>query len=161
MKTIELRRYGPADLEATVKTWRNSRRQAFSYVPLHQAYSVEDDIRQFRDVISRKCEVWLAEASGDVVGLLARDGDLIDQLFVAVGEQRGGIGTLLLARARELSPTGLRLFTFTRNTAARAFYEKHGFRATKFGLSPPPESEPDVEYHWIPETHGIKRRSNP
>jgi ribosomal protein S18 acetylase RimI-like enzyme len=105
--------------------------------------------------------VWLAEASGNVVGLLARDGDLIDQLFVAVGEQRRGIGTLLLAQARKLSPTGLRLFTFTRNTAARAFYEKHGFRAVKFGLSPPPESEPDVEYHWRPEAHVAETRSNP
>ncbi len=161
METIELRRYGPTDLEATVRTWRASRRQAFSYVPLHQAYTIEDDTRQFRDVISRKCEVWLAEASGEVVGLLARDGDLIDQLFVAVGAQRQGIGTLLLARAQELSPAGLRLFTFTRNTEARAFYETHGFRAVRFGLSPPPESEPDVEYHWRPEAGVVETRSNP
>ena len=32
--------------------------------------------------------------------------------------------------------------------ASRAFYEKYGFTAEKFGVSPPPESEPDVEYHW-------------
>jgi hypothetical protein len=24
------------------------------------------------------------------------------------------------------------------------------FRAVRFGVSPPPESEPDVEYHWTP-----------
>jgi hypothetical protein len=29
-------------------------------------------------------------------------------------------------------------------------YEKHGFKAVKFGLSPPPESAPDVEYRWRP-----------
>ncbi len=29
-----------------------------------------------------------------------------------------------------------------------AFYEKNGFIAEKYGISPPPESEPDVEYHW-------------
>jgi hypothetical protein len=40
------------------------------------------------------------------------------------------------------------LYTLQINTNARAFYERNGFRALKFGLSPPPESEPDVEYHW-------------
>jgi len=29
-------------------------------------------------------------------------------------------------------------------------YEKHGFIASRFGTSPPPESAPDVEYHWRP-----------
>ena len=157
---IALRRYGPADLELTVRTWRESRRAAFWYVPLHQAHTLEDDTRHFREVISQKCEVWLAEAVGEIVGLLARDGDLVDQLFVATGAQRRGIGSLLLARARELSPTGLRLFTFVRNTAARAFYEKQGFTAVKFGTSPPPESEPDVEYHWIPEARSARPRSS-
>ena len=33
---------------------------------------------------------------------------------------------------------------------SRAFYEKRGFSAVRFGVSPPPESEADVEYHWKP-----------
>jgi ribosomal protein S18 acetylase RimI-like enzyme len=40
----------------------------------------------------------------------------------------------------------MRLFTFQRNKAARSFYEKFGFRPVAFGISPAPESEPDVEY---------------
>ena len=66
--------------------------------------------------------------------------------------QRCGVGTALLRKAAELSPDGLRLFTFQRNERARSFYEKHGFRVVKFGTSPPPENEPDVEYRWEPET---------
>ena len=31
---------------------------------------------------------------------------------------------------------------------ALSFYEKNDFVAEKFGVSPEPESEPDVEYHW-------------
>jgi hypothetical protein len=42
----------------------------------------------------------------------------------------------------------LELHTHQENHAARQLYEKHGFRAVKFGLSPPPEGAPDVEYHW-------------
>ena len=43
-----------------------------------------------------------------------------------------------------------RTHTHQQHAQARAFCEKHGFRAVKFGISPPPESEPDVEYHWTP-----------
>lgn len=56
----------------------------------------------------------------------------------------------IAAHARALSPSGLRLFTFQVNVSGRAFYEKHGFVIARLGVSPPPESEPDVEYHWRP-----------
>jgi hypothetical protein len=39
-------------------------------------------------------------------------------------------------------------FTFQRNDVARAFYAKHGFVEMAFGISPAPESEPDVEWRW-------------
>jgi ribosomal protein S18 acetylase RimI-like enzyme len=54
----------------------------------------------------------------------------------------------LLDRAKELAPDGLTLFTHQGNERARAFYERRGFRAVAFGVSPPPESEPDVKYAW-------------
>ena len=59
-----------------------------------------------------------------------------------------GVGTALLQKAREHSPGQLRLFTFRRNNAARVFYERNGFSVVAFGVSPAPESEPDVEYRW-------------
>ena len=38
---------------------------------------------------------------------------------------------------------------FQRNAAARAFYEKHGFRAVAFGDgSANMEAEPDALYEW-------------
>ena len=49
-------------------------------------------------------------------------------------------------------PAGLRLFTHVDNAPARAFYERLGFRAVAFGVSPPPECLPDVEYAWRPGT---------
>jgi ribosomal protein S18 acetylase RimI-like enzyme len=81
---------------------------------------------------------------------MAIAGDLIDQLYVDPENQRQGVGTSLIASAKALSPSGLRLFTFETNARGRAFYEKHGFRAAGFGISPPPESEPHVEYRWTP-----------
>jgi len=54
--------------------------------------------------------------------------------------------------AKAMHPNGLELHTHQENRAARRLYEKHGFKAVKFGVSPPPESAPDVEYHWRPST---------
>ena len=62
----------------------------------------------------------------------------------------GGKTSLMISLARELAPDGLTLFTHQRNNRARTFYERRGFRAVASGISPPPESEPDVKYAWDP-----------
>jgi len=74
--------------------------------------------------------------------------EFIDQLYVHPDYQNRGIGKALLDWARQLSPEHVWLYTLQINLNARAFYEKNGFIAENFGISPPPESEPDVEYHW-------------
>jgi ribosomal protein S18 acetylase RimI-like enzyme len=78
-------------------------------------------------------------------------GTYIDRLYVDPCAWRKGWGTQLVHFAKHISPRGLELHTHQANVVARAFYERHGFRAVKFGLSPSPESAPDVEYHWRPE----------
>ena len=94
------------------------------------------------------CEVWVAEACDDVVGMIALEPPWIRHLAVFAGFRGHGVGASLLTLARERSPAALRAFAFQRNTGARRFYERHGFRVVAFGTSPAPESEPDVEYEW-------------
>jgi GNAT superfamily N-acetyltransferase len=84
------------------------------------------------------------------VAYLAITGTHIDRLYIDPREWRKGWGTQLVNFAKQLSPSGLELHTDQANGAARLLYECHGFQAVKFGLSPPPESAPDVEYHWRP-----------
>lgn len=91
-------------------------------------------------------------ADSTLLGYTAISGSYIDRMFIHPRVQRRGAGARLLAKARDLSPAGLELHTHQQNTQARDFYEKHGFKAVKFGVSPPPESAPDVEYHWRPTT---------
>lgn len=79
------------------------------------------------------------------------NGSYIDRMYVDPIEWRKGWGTRFVAVAKDLSPEGLELHTHQQNHGARAFYEKHGFIPVKFGVSPPPECAPDVEYHWRPE----------
>lgn len=145
---IALRPYRDADLDATVAMWRRSMRTAYPYVAEIQRHTAADDLGFFRDHVAVVCTVELAEVDGRIAGLLAQRGEWIDQLFVAVGCQRRGVGATLLRAAQRRAPRGLRLFTFQRNAAARAFYARHGFRIVRFGVSPEPESEPDVEYAW-------------
>jgi ribosomal protein S18 acetylase RimI-like enzyme len=147
---VRIRRYGPDDFEAVTDLWRRARVQAFPEVQARLRYTLEDDRRYFRDVVLVKHDVWVVDHDGRPVAFMAIAGDFIDQLFVAPEYQRCGLGNGLLEHARTLSSTGLRLFTFQSNVGARAFYEKHGFVIARLGVSPPPECEPDVEYHWRP-----------
>ena len=145
---MQIRRYEDTDLEEVVALWLEVKRVAYPYLPLEQKYTYEENLAFFRDRIAKECEIWLAVADETIAGFLALKGCYMDRLYVAVGRQRTGIGERLLAKARQRSPQTLSLHTHQKNTQARAFYEKHGFWIVKLGISPPPESEPDIEYRW-------------
>jgi len=78
------------------------------------------------------------------------NGSFVDRLYVDSSEWRRGWGKRLIKLAKKLSPEGLELHTYVENAAARAQYEQTRFKAVKFGINPPPESAPDVEYYWRP-----------
>jgi len=139
------------DFDAVVDVWVRSRWDALPCLEERMGYSPEDNLRHFRDVIAMENDVWIACRDGRVVALMAQHDRCIDQLFVDPAHQGRGYGSALLAKARERSPGGLFLFTHRRNERARAFYEARGFHAVAFGVSPAPESEPDVRYEWAPE----------
>jgi ribosomal protein S18 acetylase RimI-like enzyme len=145
---IRIRDLLDSDFDSVVAGWHRTNLASYPYVQAHQEHSLEDARRFFRGTVLAECRVWIAEWAGVPVGVLALCEPWIRQLAVFPSFQRQGIGTALLAAARRHSPAELRLYTFQGNNAARAFYERHGFTAVAFGLSPAPESEPDVEYHW-------------
>jgi GNAT superfamily N-acetyltransferase len=147
---VIVRRYGPEDFDPVTDLWRRARVHAYGDFQVRKGHTVEEDRDYFRRVIQVKNDLWVAEVDEHPAAFMAIAGDFVEQLFVAPEHQRRGVGAALLAHARELSPVGLRLFTFQFNASARAFYEKNGFVVARLGVSPPPESEPDVEYHWRP-----------
>ena len=113
-----------------------------------KGYPFEMDQAYFKNHILAKDHVWVVERDSQLAGFMAIDGDLIDHLYVGPDSWGQGIGRALLSHARNLSPEHLWLFTLQINLNARAFYQKNDFVAKRFGISPPPELEPDVEYHW-------------
>jgi ribosomal protein S18 acetylase RimI-like enzyme len=144
---VEIRRMRDEEAESVVLVWRRSRDDAQPWLEARMGHTHEDDVRFFRGTVARENEVWVAVESG-IVGFLAIADDRLGWLYVDPVAQGKGIGTALLDRAKALSPRGLTLYTHQRNAPARAFYERRGFRAIRFGVSPPPESEPDVLYRW-------------
>lgn len=145
-----LRPLEPGEIEAVCALWRRSRTAAQPWLEERMGHTPQDDIEFFSGHIAAANRIWVAIEHTALVGFLAIDGGHVNYLYVDPPAQNRGIGTLLLDRARDLSPTGLTLFTHQRNTNARAFYERRGFRAVAFGVSPAPESEPDVKYEWTP-----------
>ena len=152
-----IRPFEASDESAVVGVWHRSGRAAYPFLPTWQAFTVEKAQAVFRNVIRPKCAIWVGTLDQAVVAYLAMKGSYIDRMYVDPIEWRKGWGARLIALAKELSPGGLELHTHEENRAARALYEKQGFVAVKFGLSPPPESAPDVEYHWRPPVAPVKR----
>jgi ribosomal protein S18 acetylase RimI-like enzyme len=96
----------------------------------------------------------VAESGGELVGLahtrLSEDatwGALLDNLHVAHGLKRSGVGTRLLAlTAREVvdaTPgSGLYLWVLEQNTAAQAFYAARGGQCVETSFASPPGGDP-------------------
>ena len=146
----QIRPYLPTDESAVVGVWHRSGRAAYPFLSTWQAFTLEQAHCVFRNVIVPHCDLWVGTRGNQVVAYLGLRQSYIDRLYVDPPEQRKGWGSRLIAFAKVLHPRGLELHTHQQNDAARALYERHGFTAVKFGVSPPPESAPDVEYHWRP-----------
>ena len=145
-----IRPFQGSDEPAVINVWYRSGKATYSFAPTWQTLTPEGAAKFFRESIRARCDVWVGTLHGVIVGYIAMNNSYIDRLYVDPDECRRGLGARFVALARILSPDGLELHTHQENRVARAFYEKHGFRAVKFGTSPPPENVPDVEYHWRP-----------
>ncbi len=137
----------PRDAAEIAALYLASREAALPWLRrVHSDDEVRDWIATFRLAHG---ETWVARESGHILGFLCLDGEDIDQLYLLPGRFRRGIGSLLLTKAKERSPDRLTLFTFQRNRAARAFYERHGFRLVDLNDGARnEEGEPDALYEW-------------
>ncbi len=136
-------------VESTIDGWHASNRAAYAYVAEQQRHTRADAGRFFREQLMPRCDITLAcDLDDRPLALIAIRQGHVMQLAVFAGEQRRGIGSLLIEHAKALNPNGLKLHTFQRNVPARVFYARHGFVELALGVSPAPESEPDVLLGW-------------
>ena len=143
---LVIRPFVVPDFDELTEVWHNVNRSAYPYVVAHQRYTLDDARAFFRSSVLPSNRLWVASLGKSIVGFIAADATHINQLAVDVNHQHRGIGSALLQHLLATTAGPWRLFTFQRNEAARRFYERHGFCVVRFGMSPPPENEPDVEY---------------
>lgn len=143
-----IRPYREDDFEVVTAFWFEAMQVAMPEMMKRMKHNLEDAREFFRNSVVSESELWVYEFENAPVAFLAVADDFIDRLYVAPAHHRRGFGRALLDYAKTLSPNHLWLYTHAANKMARIFYEKNGFVAESFGVSPAPESEPDVEYHW-------------
>ncbi|MER6241195.1 GNAT family N-acetyltransferase [Streptomyces clavifer] len=145
---IRLRAATPEDAEAVTRVFLDSRAAVLPY--LTRVHSDEETRAWITHVLLPGSRTWVAEdGAGELLGFASLDGDELDQLYLRPDALRRGIGTRLLDRVKAASRGELSLYTFRRNTAACAFYERHGFVAVAYDDgSRNEEREPDVQYRW-------------
>lgn len=92
-------------------------------------------------------ETWISADRG----FLALSDDLLECLYVHPAAQGRGIGSALLALAKQRRPDGFRLWVFQRLERTRRFYERHGCTLVELGDgSGSMEGLPDALYAWRP-----------
>jgi len=141
-----IREYRAEDFDAVTILWRVAREKLLPNGQTDTGHYFYEDQDYFRNQILKKDHIWIVEIDHRPAAFMAMENEFMDQLYVHPNYQRSGIGEALLEFARSRSPQHLWLYTLQSNMNAQAFYEKNGFVAEKFGISP--EGEPDVEYHW-------------
>ena len=124
---ILIRRAVPSDADSIADAWLAAFRETYDFPPAHS----DDDVR-----------AWVRD------GLR---GASVEQLYLRRPWTGRGIGSRLIALAREASPDGLELWTFQVNAGARRFYERHGFAVAEMTDGRANEErQPDVRYVWLP-----------
>ncbi|WP_030421122.1 GNAT family N-acetyltransferase [Streptomyces sp. NRRL F-5065] len=148
---VRIRSADAADAAVIARIHLASRAVAMPYLP-PQRRGPEEVTRWVRDVVLRRCRVWVAVRGTEITGYAALDGDLLDHLYLRPDVRRQGVGTLLLDEVRRHSPDGIVLHVFQRNTDARAFYEHHGFTVVDTGDGARNmENLPDMTLRWVPD----------
>jgi putative acetyltransferase len=127
-------------------------RRSFGTLTFLPTLHTPDEDRAFFGRAVEEQDVWVWEQDGRILGFTALGGRMLNHLYVEPEAQGRGIGSALLARAKERCPSGFRLWTFQQNEGARRFYERHRFRVVEMtDGSGNEEREPDVLYEWTLE----------
>ncbi|MEU4091901.1 GNAT family N-acetyltransferase [Streptomyces sp. NPDC026673] len=149
---IRIRPADASDADAITALFLASRAAAMPYLP--RLHSDEETRWWIANIVLEQCRVWVAEqaVTGAALGFAALDGGRLEHLYLRPDARGRGIGASLLDEVLRHHPDGpLSLHVFQRNTAARAFYERHGFRAVPGSAGTGnEEGEPDLTYRLHP-----------
>jgi putative acetyltransferase len=131
-----LRRYEPRDEDASIALWHRTWQAAYPQIDF--AARLDWWRKRWREELLPIAEVVVVESGSALAGFVTVDPKTLylDQLVVAPEHWRSGVGALLVAEARRISPRGLDLDVNIDNARAIGFYLKHGFAIAGEGNNP-------------------------
>jgi putative acetyltransferase len=146
---ISLRPYEPHDEDDAVGLWLRTWQAA--YPQLDFAARLDWWRERWRNELVTSADIVIAEAGGEVIGFVTVDPRTfyLDQIVVAPEHWASGVGSALIAVAKQLSPTGLELDVNTDNARAIRFYDKQGFAISGAGVNPI-SGKPVHRMRWQP-----------
>lgn len=120
-----IRKYEENDLAELLETWAAASAIAHPFLTEEFLASERDNIP---NLYLPNAETWVFEADGQVVGFIALIGNEVGAVFVHPNQQRNGVGSALMNKAKQLREE-LEVEVFVKNTIGRAFYAKYGFES--------------------------------
>jgi len=140
-----LRQATVADAAACAHVYFRSKAFALPEVP--EPHTEAEVAAWISDVAIPTMDVWVADLDGVVVGQMMLVPGWLHHLYIDPAWIRRGLGDQFLALLRERQPGQMELWAFQSNSAARRFYERHGFVAVEFTDGAGNEERwPDVRY---------------
>ncbi|MCX6430165.1 MAG: GNAT family N-acetyltransferase [Actinobacteria bacterium] len=145
-----MRKSTPKDAAVVAALYLSARKASLGSIP-PVVGSDQEVLSWFASRINQGDECWVTEDSSGITSMMLLEPGWIDQLYIRPDKVGNGIGSLLVQRAKELMPTGIKLWTFQSNVRAQNFYERHGFVAIeKTDGQNNQERSPDICYEWKP-----------
>jgi putative acetyltransferase len=148
-QAIALRRYDAADEDAAIALWLRTWQAAYPHLDF--AARLDWWRRRWRSELAPAAEIVIAEDAGAMIGFVTVEPRTfyLDQLVVAPERWSSGVGAVLIAEAKRLSPAGLDLDVNTDNIRAVRFYQRHKFLISGAGVNPI-SGKPVHRMNWRP-----------
>jgi len=146
---VSLRPYDAKDEEAAIALWLRSWQA--TYPALDFASRLNWWRERWRNELTKSADIVVAETGGEMIGFVTVDPQAcyLDQIVVAPEHWASGIGSALIAVAKQLSPSALELHVNTDNARAIRLYQKLGFAITGDGVNPI-SGKPVHRMRWTP-----------
>jgi len=146
---VSLRPYDAKDEDGAIALWLRSWQA--TYPELDFASRLNWWRERWRNELTKSADIVVAETGGELIGFVTVDPQAcyLDQIVVAPEHWASGIGSALIAVAKQLSPSALELHVNTDNARAIRLYQKLGFAITGDGVNPI-SGKPVHRMRWTP-----------
>ena len=119
-----IRPFKAPDLERILDIWLEASARGHSFVARE---FWESKIPEMRSLYLPSSETYVYDEEGAVKGFISLRESALEALFVSPESQGRGVGSRLLAKAKEVRPS-LRLNVYRENSKGIEFYRKRGFQ---------------------------------